>query len=206
MTGWHRVVLAVFLVLPAAAASARSDTAAVAAVTFGPYSVSPPTPESAFICHGFTCKYIAQVDFTDADRAKLTQMLAPGKTSAAAERRAIAAAGAWFDRRIAPAAGTANHVAHAGVVYMYNPHQFDCIDSSRNTTSLLLLLDALNLLRHHTVDVPVSRGLWIGGQAPHTTAVLTETNGGEKWAVDSWTRGYGQAPEVMPLSRWLTLE
>jgi hypothetical protein len=206
MPGWHRIVLAVFLFSPLTVASARSDTAAVSAAAFTPFSVSPPTRDSVFICHGFTCKYVVQVDLTDADRAKLTQLLARGKASPEAERRAVAAAGAWFDRRIAPAAGTQNHVAHAGYVYMYNPHQFDCIDSSRNTTSLLLLLDQLGLLRHHTVDVPVSRGLWLGGQSPHTTAVLVETKSSTKWAVDSWTRGYGEAPEVMPLSRWVTLD
>jgi len=187
-------------------ASARSDTAAVTAAALSPFSVSPPTRDSVFICHGFTCKYVVEVDLTDADRAKLTQLLARGKASAEAERRGIAAAGAWFDRRIAPVAGTQNHVAHAGYVYMYNPHQFDCIDSSRNSTSLLLLLDQLGLLRHHTVDVPVSRGLWLGGQAPHTTAVLVDTKSGTKWSVDSWTRGYGQPPEVMPLARWKTLD
>jgi hypothetical protein len=52
--------------------------------------------------------------------------------------------------------------------------------------------------------VPVSRGLWLGGQSPHTTAVLVETKSGAKWSVDSWTRGYGEAPEVMPLARWVT--
>ena len=57
----------------------------------------------------------------------------------AAERKAVAAAGAWFDRRIAPLAGTVNHVARAGMKYAYNVRQFDCIDSSRNTTSLLLV-------------------------------------------------------------------
>ena len=55
-------------------------------------------------------------------------------------------------------AGTVNHVARAGMKYMYDIQQFDCIDSSRNTTSLLLVLDQLNLLRFHDVDVPESRG------------------------------------------------
>jgi hypothetical protein len=206
MRGWTKIAVAAVLISPLSAVSARSDIAGVAAAAYSTYSVPPPTRDSVFICHGFTCKYIVQVDLTEADRAKLARMLASGKASPEAERRAIAAAGAWFDRRIAPAAGTKNHVAHAGYVYMYNPHQFDCIDSSRNTTSLLLLLDQLGLLRHHKVDVPVSRGLWLGGQSPHTTAVLVEIKSGAKWSVDSWTRGYGEAPEIMPLARWVTLE
>ena len=110
-----------------------------------------------FVCHGFGCKYRVELDLTPSDRAKLAQLLTAGKSTAEAERRAVAAAGAWFDRRVGPLAGTVNHVARAGMKYMYDAQQFDCIDSSRNTTSLLLVLDQLNLLRHHDVDVPESR-------------------------------------------------
>ncbi len=188
------------------AAIANADMADVVAATYVDYSVSPPTLAGMVICHGFGCKYRAEVAITAADRGKLTQLLAPGKASAAAERRAVAAAGAWFDRRIGPAAGTQNHIARAGVRHMYEVGQFDCIDASRNTTSLLLVLDQLKLLRHHNVDVPVARGYLIDGRPPHVTAVLTEKTGGTKWAVDSWTRSYGQAPEIMPLSLWRTLD
>jgi hypothetical protein len=199
-----RLSLAVCLVLAACASPALADRAAVAAATYRAHSLSPPTPALAIICHGFGCKYRTRVALSAADRARLGQLLAAGKASAKAERRAVAAAGAWFDRRIGPVVGTRNHVARAGAAYMYDPQQFDCIDSSRNTTSLLLILDQLGLLRHHAVDVPVSRGLFIDGRPPHTTAVLVEKRSGEKWSVDAWTRGYGQAPEIMPLSRWKT--
>jgi hypothetical protein len=118
----------------------------------------------------------------------------------------VAAAGAWFDKRVGPVAGTANHVARAGMKYMYDIHQFDCIDSSRNTTSLLMVLDQLNLLRHHDVDEPEARGYMIDGRPPHATAVLVERATGKKWSVDSWTVGYGQALEVMPLERWKQLD
>jgi len=171
---------------------------------YSAYSVTPPTPATVFVCHGFGCKYRAEVDLTPGDRAKLAQILAAGRASPAAERKAIAAAGAWFDRRVGPAAGTTNHVARAGASYMFDVHQFDCIDSSRNTTSLLLLLDQLNLLRHHDVDAPEARGFLIDGRGPHATAVLVEKGTGTKWSVDAWTVGYGQAPEVMPLDRWKT--
>jgi hypothetical protein len=88
---------------------------------------------------------------------------------------------------------------------MFDKGQFDCIDASRNTTGLLLVLQELKLLRHHDVDVPVARGyLFDGITTPHVTAVLTERKTGKKWAVDAWTRGYGQAPEIMPLSAWQT--
>jgi hypothetical protein len=72
--------------------------------------------------------------------------------------------------------------------------------------SLLLILDQLGLLRHHEVDEPVSRGFFVDGRSPHTTAVLVETRRGVKWSVDSCTCGYGEAPEIMPLPRWRTLD
>jgi hypothetical protein len=207
MQALNRLVSAAWLTLALGLVGgpAIADPAAVAAATFGPHSVSPPTTARLIVCHGFDCKYRTRVVLTGADRAKLGQLLAPGKASAKAERLAVGAAGAWFDRRIARAAGTRDHVARAGYEHAGDPKQFDCIDSSRNTTSLLLILEQLGLLRHHSVDIPVSRGFFIDGRAPHTTAVLVEAGDGRKWAVDSWTRGYGEAPEIMPLARWRTL-
>ena len=152
----------------------------------------------------FGCKFRTEVAFTDTDRATLTQLLAAGKASAASERRAIGKAGAWFDRRIGAEAGTRGHMARAGVSLMFNDGQFDCIDASRNMTSLLLVLDQLKLLHHHAVDVPKSRGLLVDGRGLHVTAVLREKAQGKKWAVDSWTRSYGQAPEIIPLTLWMT--
>jgi hypothetical protein len=178
----------------------------VVAATFAEYSVAPPTPVTVFVCHGFGCKYRVEINLTAGDRAKLVQFLAAGRISAAAERKAVAAAGAWFDKRIGPVAGTANHVARAGMKYMFDARQFDCIDTSRNTTSLLMVLDQLNLLRYHDVDEPEARGYMVDGRPPHATAVLVERGTGKKWSVDSWTVGYGQALEVMPLERWKDLD
>jgi hypothetical protein len=191
----------------AAMSSANGATKpGVVSAAYDGFPVTPPTPNVIFVCHGFGCKYRAELDLTVNDRAKLAQLLAAGKSSAAAERKAVAAAGAWFDRRVGPLAGTVSHVARAGMKYMYDVHQFDCIDSSRNTTSLLLVLDQLKLLRHHDVDVPESRGYMFDGRPPHATAVLVERETGTKWSIDSWTVGYGQPLEVMPLERWKTLD
>ena len=178
----------------------------VVTAAFAEFSVSPPTRDTVFVCHGFGCKYRAEIDLTPGDRARLAQFLAAGRASAAAERKAVAAAGAWFDKRVGHVAGTANHVARAGMKYMYDTHQFDCIDSSRNTTSLLMVLDQLNLLRYHDVDEPEARGYMVDGRPPHATAVLIERATGKKWSIDSWTVGYGQALEVMPLERWKALD
>jgi hypothetical protein len=168
--------------------------------------VTPPTTSVVFVCHGFGCKYRAELDLTVGDRTKLAQLLAAGKSSAEAERKAVAAAGAWFDRRVGPVAGTVDHVARAGMKYMNDIQQFDCIDSSRNTTSLLLVLDQLKLLRFHDVDAPEARGYMFDLRPPHATAVLVEKASGTRWAIDSWTVDYGRPLEIMPLERWKTLD
>jgi hypothetical protein len=36
----------------------------------------------------------------------------------------------------------------------------------------------------------------------HTTAVLVELQGGREWAIDSWVRNDGEAPDVLPLKDW----
>lgn len=194
------IVSAVTILAPMAALANMAD---VIDATYSAYSVTAPTPTTFYVCHGFACKYRSEVNLTAKDHATLVKFLAAGRGSPAAERQAVAAAGAWFDRRISHVAGTQNHVARAGMKYMFDAGQFDCVDASRNTTSLLLILEQLNLLRHHRVDVPRSRGLLIDGRPTHYTAVLAETASGKKWAVDSWVRSYGQPPEIMPLARWL---
>ncbi len=202
---WPVFVAAAVLVLSGTASRAE-DIASVEAATYGAYSVSAPSSDEVVVCHGFGCKFRTEVALTDADHAALARLLAAGKHSAAAERKAVAAAGAWFDRRIATAAGTKGHVARANRNYMFDSGQFDCIDTSRNGTSLLLLLAKLKLLHYHDVATPEARGYLIDGRPPHATAVLVERATGTKWSVDAWTRSYGRAPEIMPLEKWMSLD
>jgi hypothetical protein len=156
------------------------------------------------VCHGFGCRLRTQVELQPSDRATMANILRAGAGSPASERRSIAAAVAWFDRRVGPIAGTQHHIARAGIDQMYDSDaQFDCIDTSHNTTALLLSLNELHLLRHHHVEQPVSRGLLVDGRPPHATAVVTELKSEKKWAIDMWTHAAGERPDVMPLERWL---
>ncbi len=203
---WSGFLVVTVLLQTSSPAFAGTDMASVVAATYGGFSVSAPTPSLVTVCHGFGCKFHSEVSLSGHDRAVLAQLLAAGRGSAASERRAVGTAGAWFDRRIGSVAGTKGHVARANRSYMFDKRQLDCVDSSRNTTSLLLVLAELNLLRYHDVVEPVARGYLIDGRPPHVTAVLRERSNGTEWSVDSWTRAYGQAPEIMPLSRWKTLD
>lgn len=171
---------------------------------YGNLSLALPSTSGLTICHGFGCRARTEVVFSAADRMKMAQILRAGQASPAAERRAIANAVAWLDRRVGPETGTQHHVARAGLAEMANPEsQFDCIDASRNTTSLLLVLDELHLLKYHRVEPTVARGVLLDGRWPHATAVVAELASQQEWAVDSWTHPAGELPDIMPLERWL---
>ncbi len=183
------------------------DGAAIAAdeafaEIYAELSLRMPTPTLVVVCHAFGCSNQAHIILSPGDRARLSTLLAAGKASPANERRALAGAVQWFERRIGPVAGTTGRVARAGAAESHDPGQMDCIDLSANNTSLLLLLTQLKLLYHHRPELPVSRGFLVDGRLPHTTAVIGELKGGQRWAVDNWTRKYGELPEIMPLDEW----
>jgi hypothetical protein len=165
-------------------------------------SLRMPTPTLVVVCHAFGCNNQTHIVLSTSDRARLATLLAAGKASPANERRALAGAVQWFERRIGPVAGTTGRVARAGAAESHDPGQMDCIDLSANNTSLFLVLMQLKLLQHHRPELPVSRGFLVDGRMPHTTAVVSEIKSGQRWAVDNWTRKYGEMPEVLPLDDW----
>jgi hypothetical protein len=166
-------------------------------------SLSPPTADQMTVCYGFGCARRWRLDFTAADRRRLADLLAAGRSSAAAERKAVQQAVVWFDRRVGPLIGTNKRVPEADIRTLDAAHNFDCFDTTRNTTSLLLVLEEWKLFRHHAVSDPLYRGNVLRGQLPHNTAVLTDRATGIGWAVDMWHRGYGELPDVMPVEQWL---
>ena len=166
-------------------------------------SINPPSEDRITICYGFVCRRRYVFDFTAADQKRLTEILNAGRTSAEAERKAVQQAVVWFDRRIGPVIGTDKRIAYADFRYFDDKHNFDCYDTTRNTTSLLLVLQSWGLLRHHVVSEPRFRGNFLVLQTPHNTAVLADRSG-EKWVVDMWTRGYGELPDVKTLEQWMT--
>ena len=190
-------------VLGALGASVCDASALTLDEAYASVSLSPPTTRMVIVCHNFGCAQRTPVGLSPGDLATLSSLLAPGRASADAERKAVAAAAAWFDRRVGPEAGTTRRVARAtGLGGQSTAGQMDCIDTSRNSTSLLLILEQLHLLRHHKVEGPEARGFVLDGRGPHATAVLTDIHTGRKWAVDSWTHKYGERPDVIPLDVW----
>jgi hypothetical protein len=166
---------------------------------FAAASLPNPTINRVVICHGFACKFRTVIAFGPKDHAELRKILAK-VSSPEAERVAIARAVAWYERRIAPQAGTAG--AKARSTESGDPSQIDCVESSLNTTSVLLMLQGLGLLRYHRVEPYESRMLFDFAHFVHSTAALTDRKTDQKWAVDTWVRNSGELPDVRPLADW----
>src|SRR5205085_3800477 len=113
-------------------------------------------------------------DFTPGDRQALTQIMAAGRASAAAERAAVQKAVIWFDRRMGPVIGTNKRVAKADFRYFDDKHNYDCWDTTRNTTSLLLVLQEWGLFKYHPLRDPHSRANTLVLPTPHHTPVLVD--------------------------------
>jgi hypothetical protein len=191
--------VALSIAQPAGAIELSSPVAAL----YSTVSIYPPSATSMTVCYGFVCRRREILDFTPADRNALTQILGVGKASAAAERAAVQKAVVWFDRRMGPVIGTDKRVAKADFRYFDDKHNYDCWDTTRNTTSLLLVLQQWGLFKYHTVGDPHYRGNALVLQTPHNTAVLVERATRVEWVVDMWPRGYLQLPDVMPVEQWV---
>ena len=166
-------------------------------------SIYPPTASSMTVCYGFVCRRRYIHEFTPADRTALTQILKAGQSSAAAERAALQKAVIWFDRRMGPILGTEKRVAKADFRYFDDKHNYDCWDTTRNTTSLLLVLQMWGLLKFHDIGDPHYRGNTLVLQTPHNTAVLVDRATKVEWVLDLWPRGYLQPPDVMTVAQWV---
>jgi hypothetical protein len=192
-------------VLMAASLPAYSlELSAPQAALYSTVSIFPPSAQRMTVCYGFVCRRREMLDFTPGDRSALTQILAAGRASAAAERAAAQKAVIWFDRRMGPVIGTDKRVAKADIRAFDDKHNYDCWDTTRNTTSLLLVLQQWGLLKYHVVGDPHYRGNALVLQTPHNTAVLVERATRVEWVVDMWPRGYSQPPDVMTVEKWVT--
>lgn len=199
------VVAVAMLLLPQAARNRADATELSSGISqlYTSVSIYPPTAKSMTVCYGFVCRRRQILDFTAGDRAALTRVMAAGHASAAAERKAVQKAVVWFDRRMGPILGTNRRVARADFRSRDDQHNFDCWDTTRNTTSLLLVLQDWKLLRFHTVGNPRYRGNTLVLQTPHNTAVLVDRASHVEWVVDMWPRGYAQLPDVMTVEQWV---
>lgn len=167
-------------------------------------TIYPPNGNSMTVCYGFVCRRRMEFEFTAADKKALEAIMAKGKTSAQAERAAIQTAVVWWDKRMAPILGTSTRVPRADFRHRADATNYDCWDTTRNITALLLLMQNWGYLKHHVVSDPRYRGNVLVLQTPHNTPVIKEQAGGGEWVVDMWTVGYAQPPQVMTVAQWMT--
>ncbi|MDR1351324.1 MAG: hypothetical protein LBJ59_11250 [Zoogloeaceae bacterium] len=78
--------------------------------------------------------------------------------------------------------------------------RMDCIDHSRNTSAFLNLLAERGLLRWHRVLPPARRLRFFLLQ--HFSALIEETESGERYVVDSWFVDNGEPAIILPLAGW----
>lgn len=153
------------------------------------------------VCHGYSCTYKTRLQLGAGDLRRIASIMAAGKSSAEAERRAVSRVVQYVEVRAAAAVGVRDR-AKSDFGQGRERGQMDCVDESTNTTAVLKLLERRRLLHHHRVQRPVSRGFFLDRRYPHFTAVLKDEKG-TKWAVDSWYERAGGPPDIMPLDRWL---
>lgn len=176
-----------------AALSVACAPALAAPDWFAARGVSLPKADRVYICHGYTCRVVTPVTLSLAELNSISAPLQADLADAGAERQAISEAVQRFERIVGARVGTGSDLP--GMQFGSNrADQMDCIDEATNTTSLLILLARHGHLRHHRVLEPSGRGFFLDGRYPHATAVIAESGGGSKWAVDSWPRANGEPP------------
>ncbi|CAN7408107.1 hypothetical protein [Aminobacter sp. LjRoot7] len=174
----------------------------VAIMTGGPATdravAAPGT--SIDICHGYGCAFRSRLALGASDDRKFASIMAAGRASPEAERKAIARAVSYFEKRAQHVTGVRDQPqSEFGASKVRG--QMDCVDESTNTDALLRYLARRGLLKHHKVEARDSRGFLLDGRYPHWTAVIRAPDG-VKWVVDSWYAPMGGAPDIIRLADW----
>lgn len=165
-------------------------------------AITQPEKTRVYVCHGFDCTYKTAYWISEADNSIFESIMADGSESPESERSAISRAVMYFEDRSASTIGVRDG-PKSTIGQSRDKGQMDCIDESTNTRTLLLYLRKNGWLKHHSVESNVSRGFFVDGRYPHSTAVLRE-KGGKRWAIDSWYEPAGGPPDILPLSTWRT--
>jgi len=167
---------------------------------YADYNAKPPLGNTVSVCHAHGCQQQEPFTFTGDDISDLSVLMdyARNSDTAKEERRAIAYAIAWMERRVGPSTGTASDRASLG--FMNASGQLDCVDEATNATSYLLVLQNKGLLRHHTVIRPFSKASFF--KWPHFAAMIKTRSSSQVFAIDSGVGPNGTNPAVTPASQW----
>jgi len=151
-------------------------------------------------CRSYGCNKIDTTSLTAAEQAQIKSLF-KSNNDTKSERKNIANAIGAFEKIIGKKTGTSADIA--GTYVRLGHMQQDCVDESTNTTTYLILLEQMGLLRFHSVNQLTSRPPILSGRlGPHRTAVIIENDTQTKYAVDSWFHDNGQVAEIVELDTW----
>jgi hypothetical protein len=165
-------------------------------VHFEEFSTKPPKADTVTVCHAYGCKAQTPFTFSQADIAEIAAEMTRVKRedNPVEERRAIAYAIAWMERRVAPSVGTATDRPGMQFAASGIKSQQDCVDEATNTTSYLLVLQGHGLIQHHSVERPFAKDSL--GKWTHWAALIKERQSGTQFAIDSSGSPNGENPTI----------
>ncbi len=176
------------------------------------WGAQPPSKHAVTVCHAYGCKKTSRVLFPPKDVKAIAEVMrkVKKKDTPHEERRAVAYAIAWMENKSGEILGTKHDRPGMDFWAPGDPTQQDCVDEATTTTSYLMFLKQRGLIKHHTVEIPFSKGNLLKGALerdivkywPHWTAVLKDGKTGQKWAVDSWIYKNGENPAVVKVDEW----
>jgi hypothetical protein len=148
-------------------------------------------------CYDFGCKSHQSVEFNSEQWVQISTLFTSNHNEYE-EKQSLRKAIALMEHFSGELTGTSLDV---GGNYPGSdiPKQMDCIDESTNTFQYLYAIEALNLLKWHTVGLKERRIVWF---ISHWTAVIEETKTKQKFAIDSWYRDNGELPYIQLLANW----
>jgi hypothetical protein len=165
-------------------------------VHFKEFSAKPPQGDTVTVCHAYGCKAQTSFTFSQSDIGEISSLMQRVRRtdSPREERRAIAYAVGWMERRVAQAVGTASDRPSMDFAGSGDKSQQDCVDEATNTTSYLLVLNRHGLIQHHAVQPPFAKDDF--SRWTHWAALITEKESGESFAIDSSGSANGENPTV----------
>lgn len=153
------------------------------------------------ICFNWSCATRQRMTFSAADMAEVARQMALCPGTDLADRLQRVRIGIWQMEVLAqkqqPLLANDEPVNDRD---RSREGRMDCIDNASNTTTFLSVLRDLELLPGWSVSPPQVRDRF--SPAVHWTAVAVDAGERRPWAIDSWFRGNGHLPFVMPLADW----
>lgn len=164
-------------------------------------NIAPPTPAAIPHCRGYGCQFVDKVELTEKDWNSIEKSFKKKSKNAQQERSKISQSVGIYETIMGEYTNTSGDIKKT--FEKTGNHQLDCVDESTNTTIFLTILQEKGLLKFHKLEGPMMRVPFLDVAGwPHQTAVISETETGKFFAVDSWFHDNGAPAEIVPLKEW----